>query len=239
MPAGVMIGTPRTRPIMDEYFASLWATKLERPSAWKVVKNRPIDVGRNEIVDEFLKTKDYEYLFFIDSDAMWHPKAIERLIGHDLAVVTGCIYTRKLPPWPTMGDYEGLNRKGIHTYNKQRVTEQLLKYAQAKGLDTKSSNIQCLEEPELVEIDGTGMHFCAVRRDVLEAIEPPWFEVNEVGAGEDYYFCRRAKEAGFRIWCDLSVQTGHVAGDDFVIGLRELMAFIEYNNDFEALRVEA
>jgi len=49
---------------------------------------------------------------------------------------------------------------------------------------------------------------------VLEAIEPPWFEPKkDSGSGSDFVFFRKAKEAGYKLWCDLSVLSGHLQGN--------------------------
>jgi hypothetical protein len=131
-----------------------------------------------------------------------------------------------------------VNRKGIHIYDFSVVTKAIVDYADRVGITTESSNIQCMPEPELMEVDGCGMHFCLIRRDVIEAIEPPWFKRNQAGAGEDFYFCRKVKEAGFGIYLDLSVQTGHVCGDDFIVGIKELLAFINHTTEVEGQKLE-
>ena len=55
-----------------------------------------------------------------------------------------------------------------------------------------------------------------IRMSVFDALAKPYFRyvIDEVGGeivGEDYVFCDRAREAGFRIWCDaaLSLEIGH------------------------------
>lgn len=47
-----------------------------------------------------------------------------------------------------------------------------------------------------------------IRREVLEAVEPPWFEYGD--RSEDIMFCEKAKAAGFEIYCDLSARLGHI-----------------------------
>jgi len=41
-----------------------------------------------------------------------------------------------------------------------------------------------------------------------------WYEIDADGfdVGEDYYFCRRAADAGFEAWCDPSVRLRHFEG---------------------------
>lgn len=61
---------------------------------------------------------------------------------------------------------------------------------------------------------GTGALF--VRRRVFERIPPPWFRFQydaegNVTQGEDYFFCDRARQAGFQVWGfdDERFEVGH------------------------------
>lgn len=57
--------------------------------------------------------------------------------------------------------------------------------------------------------------FMLIDLKVFEKIKEPWFfwksdENGQITMGEDYWFCSKAKEAGFEIWCDLSIPIGHI-----------------------------
>lgn len=81
----------------------------------------------------------------------------------------------------------------------------------------------------LEEVDHLGLGFFLIHRSAIEAIASkgngfPLFMValNETGdgfIGEDVFFCRKLKSAGFPVFCDhdLSREIGHVA--DFVLEL--------------------
>lgn len=62
---------------------------------------------------------------------------------------------------------------------------------------------------ELVEVQQTGSSGMLIRRRVLDAIEPPWFEL-ETDVSEDIVFCRKACAAGFRIHVDMGQRLGHM-----------------------------
>jgi hypothetical protein len=64
-----------------------------------------------------------------------------------------------------------------------------------------------------------------LRRDALEKMGPPWYVCSNPNAGEDFDFCRRLKAAGFDLFVDYSVFTGHVAGPGIELGLREFMLY--------------
>jgi len=60
----------------------------------------------------------------------------------------------------------------------------------------------------LVELAAAGCAGMLIRRDVLEAIEAPWFEYTH--RSEDIVFCEKAKAAGFPLYADLEARLGHI-----------------------------
>jgi hypothetical protein len=87
----------------------------------------------------------------------------------------------------------------------------------------------------LLEVDFTGCHCVLIRRDVLAAMEPPWFSGHP--GQEDKYFYLKAKEAGWTTYIDLSTLVGHVT-DSRIIGAYEFMAHLLYENMLEEYNVE-
>jgi GT2 family glycosyltransferase len=69
-------------------------------------------------------------------------------------------------------------------------------------------------EDQLVEVGGCGMGVCMISRRVLNAFlgKEAFNRVYKMGTrvGEDLAFCYKARERGFRIWCDTSVKAGHI-----------------------------
>lgn len=66
----------------------------------------------------------------------------------------------------------------------------------------------------VVEVDEVGTGCILIRRRVFEALADPWFELGQIKSdemGEDLYFCRKARAAGFRIAVDLDNTAGHFA----------------------------
>lgn len=226
------IAVPHTRAFEGMFVDSLVQSQVD--AYWfKRLEGHAVDMARNFLVENFLAT-DAEYLAFIDSDATWAPEALARLMGHGLPMVTGCIYKRGLPPVPTFGQYMGRNGDGDHTYNFGWSIEKILETVAAHGITDETKNAICLPPAlnDVQEIGGCGLHFCMIRRDVVEAVEKPWFEkVDVTGAGEDFYFCRKVKAAGFPIYADFSVHTGHIVGPGFDYGVRELLQFTRMYGD--------
>lgn len=223
-----VLATPLTRSLEVAYVAALHQTRGDH--IWMPCQNRPVDEARNVLGAKFFGHPDKpEYIIYADSDATWLPDAALRLIERDLPVVTACIYRRGFPPLPTLGQFVGLNHKGVRTYEFASTVRAVLDYARKRGLDLKTKNELVLEKTteaeDLLEIDGCGMHFICIKREVFRAIRMPWFRCPNPGAGEDFYFCSKVKEAGFPIYADLTVHTGHLLGPNRDIGIRELLSY--------------
>lgn len=63
----------------------------------------------------------------------------------------------------------------------------------------------------LVSVESTGCAGLLIRRQVFAALAMPVFEHGGGLLAEDAIFCRKAREAGFEIHCDLDTRMGHFA----------------------------
>ena len=62
--------------------------------------------------------------------------------------------------------------------------------------------------------DSVATGFMLIKLDVFKKLSKPWFfwELDEKGktvTGEDYFFCRKAREAGYEIWADFTLEVLH------------------------------
>lgn len=72
-------------------------------------------------------------------------------------------------------------------------------------------NLTDLPDHGLIEVPATGSAGMLIRRHVLDELGPPWFEnSNGLTIDEDVEFCRKAREAGFRVMIDVDTQIGHI-----------------------------
>ena len=145
--------------------------------------------NRNYVVAEALKG-DYDGVLFLDADiSIPDEKFLDKMIetGYKLdAKVVGGAYRMK---------------KG----------EEYILIA-GKEKDGKIQNIrEKPKEPLLVEGAGTGC--LLIYREVLQKLSDPWFEIKDKPnlevEPEDFYFCRKAREAGFKIALDTRFPTNH------------------------------
>lgn len=160
-----------------------------------------IDQGRSQIVTEAL-ADGFEETFWIDADIQFHPDAVDRLRAYRLPIVSA-IYPRK----------------GARAIASEALPE-TAKIAMGKG-------------GGLIEILYAAAGFLHVRREVYETIRQrlalptcnerfrrplvPYFlpMVRPIENGhwylsEDYAFCHRAREVGFKIMADTTIRLRHL-----------------------------
>jgi hypothetical protein len=229
------IGTPATRLPEWAHVASLMFTQKPEPGEglfyWDVVPGQAIDIGRTKVALKYMACPGKpEFLLMADSDAGWDPATPLRLMSRNLPIVTGMIFKRGLPPVPTCGQFCGKTVTDDYMYDFGPTIKAILKRTDGLvGEDTQNCLTLPEREDDLMEVDGAGCHFMMVRRDVWEKIKQPWFTAVNNG-GEDFRFCRKVKEAGFKIYADLSVYTSHIVGESIDFGLREFLAFYKYTD---------
>lgn len=167
----------------------------------------PIDHARNESVRTFLnpptqafKDWDFTHLFFVDDDTVPPNEAIVKLLALDKPIATGIT-----PIMRMQGD------ELTQVYNCFLETT---KVQNALGETVTQLNSIDPDSTEPVQIERCGGSCLLIHRDVLEKMAAPWFknlwnEEYTTYLGEDFYFCDKAREAGFEIWCDPTVKCKH------------------------------
>jgi hypothetical protein len=136
------------------------------------------------------------HVLFIDSDMRFPHDMIERLLQHDLDIVATNCARRRMPTGPTAQIYkENGERELVYTMP---------------------------ESTGLQEVGSVGMGVMLIKANVFAALSEPWFETpwrNDKRGyiGEDVFFCKKARDAGFKIWIDhdVSKEIGHIGMFEF------------------------
>jgi len=204
----VQIGLPVLGDLPDEIFYSILS--LKRPPGSKLTKisGMPADIARNEII----KRMENDWIFFMDSDQTFHPDTLLRLLSWDLPIISGVYFKSPGKPIPHCYEYAGLNEKGIPFYKSlvEPIFNYLDKFGQAIVEESSDTFLFPTQKEQLIECDGVGAGCLLVNRKVIETIKPPHFKyTDDSTGGEDFYFCRKAQEAGFKIFIDPGVICGH------------------------------
>ena len=134
----------------------------------------------------------YDKMIWIDSDISWSVEDFVKLYESKFDIVSGIYFNEEGVP--------------LFTFEKNDI------YFDHTKLKYK-------EYP--FEVFGVGFGFVAVKSGIFEVIPRPWFETefqkitNEDGRemfipwGEDYSWCIKAKNAGYKIYLDPSIRVGH------------------------------
>jgi len=159
---------------------------------------------RNEAVKKAMEY-NCSHLLFIDSDMVFDKDYLEKLLNLDRDIVGGLCVVRQEPFAPVV---KKIDDDGI--------------YRVYHGLEDGRFRS---------DADAIGTAFMLIKIGVFNKIKPPWFAMPPFGEGvigEDMYFCKLAKEAGYDICIDPQMIVGHVGDYVYTFG-----DYIEYRDERE------
>lgn len=154
--------------------------------------------GRSYCVIQAIK-RGCSHILFIDDDMIFPEDTLDTLLKHNKEIVGVNSQSRKLPLTTTVA---------------------LLKDGQHWAHDHVPPYYQMPEE--LFEVFSVGMGVALIDMKVFDVIEKPWFkfEVHESGkilVGEDAWLCKQAREKGIKIWCDPTIDIGHIGDYNYAL----------------------
>ena len=164
-------------------------TRVEKPphTALAHVTGPCVPDSRNKIADQALGA-GAEWIWFVDDDHIFPVDTLTRLLAHNVSVVSGLYLQRCSPYKPQMYDREDTDGALFHRPILQG-------------------------DSGLKPVLATGAGCLLVRTAVLKQLEPPYWQFARTPegntVGEDIDFCRKVREKGFTIWCDMDVRVGH------------------------------
>ena len=140
-------------------------------------------------------SSDATHIMWLDSDMMFPVNCIETLLSHNTDIVA-CNYSTRTYP------FKGVAYLSIGDWDSWL------------GYNDQSD--------QLVEVEGVGMGCMLVKTEVYKRLDKPWFEVTwhdefNDHIGEDFYFCTKARAAGYTIQIDtnLSREISHLGTAKF------------------------
>lgn len=143
--------------------------------------------NRNELAKYALEV-GAEYIFYVDDDQIIPSDTLTKLLSHQKDIVSG-LYLHRNPPFaPLIFGRE--DEKGL-------VYHRLLRTGESGLIPVVCSGAGCL----------------LINMKVFEKMEKPWWTLGQIEKDkwcDDVDFCRRARAAGFDLYCDLNAPVGHV-----------------------------
>jgi hypothetical protein len=162
---------------------------LLKPADARLIWTKNTDVVGN--CNTIFRNAIGEWVWLLGDDHVFNPDILLRLLQHDVDIVVPLVLMRT-PPYKPVVMARECDELDEHGHVQYEVAFDL----PAAGLH------------EVLAAGSAGM---LIRRHVIEEMADPWFETDGRGLNEDLTFCRKAREAGFRIWCDVDVPMGHIA----------------------------
>lgn len=160
---------------------------MKRHNHSVIMPNRGrIDDLRNAAVKSAMDCEEFSHILFLDIDHYHHPDTIPMLLSREQSIVSGLSFRRSEPYDPIM----------------------------FKQVEDRFENVTEWTDGDLVEVDAIGAASLLVETDVFKKMQSPWFQMNypfKSGVvSEDFAFCLKAKEKGYKIWCDTSCTNNHI-----------------------------
>ena len=185
----LLIGMPHKDTVTMEWCLGFRNLQVNIPSIFTTSRGTPIDMSRNEVVRSALENK-CDWVFFLDTDVTCPPDTITRLLAHNLPIVSGVYFTRAPPIEPAVW-------REIQPNGKQAIQ---------------------FQPGQMIEADFIGAGCLLVHTSVFRNITKPYFEWTlsfadpenpMIGRSEDFEFCKKVRNRGYKIWVDTSIQCKH------------------------------
>lgn len=194
----VIISMPSGGAIRTETVSSLVHMLAETPMEYLLHTPMScyIHINREKSVEYALEL-GADYLLFIDGDMVFPTDALNKLFALDKDIASVTYNFRSYP------------QLSIVKLDEQYDAE----YQVDESVVERPIPLSAIKNPFRVAGAGTG--FMLIKMDVFKKIKRPWFFFKAEGdgvapVGEDIYFCDKAREHGYEIWVDPSIQMGHL-----------------------------
>lgn len=188
----ILIAIPTAKYIEPDTFKAIYDLKIPEgyETEFQYFYGYNIDQIRNLIASWAMR---YDYLFSVDSDISFPADTLELMIAENVDMVSG-VYRQRLPE-------EAIE---IYDHNFRRMT-----YDQING-------------EWITEIGGCGMGCALIKSEVFRAIGYPHFVYHHAldhanTFSEDLDFCKKVREAGFKIWAMPDILCDHHGNRTFKI----------------------
>ena len=174
--------------------------------------------ARNAIIESALQY-DCDYIFMLDDD---HVIDTDKTLGPTSKYDFLVNLAKRMEADPTIGIIGGLYYQRGGDYYPVVMHEH-------KGEVYFLTHNEITRRMQRVAVTGGGCML--IRREVFDKIESPWFEpeqqTNGPSRGTDIQICRKAEAAGFSVWCDTSVELGHVRLERDIVTSQTVVKYLK------------
>lgn len=191
----ILIAVPCTDTVSARFAQSLATLRKVDQCAVSFLMGSLIYDSRNRLAG-YAVEMEADFILWLDSDMVFAPDTLERMIKTldehpEIDILSGLYFRRAYPFTPVLFSKLDGGGKDVTFEDYTDIPEGLFEVAGC-GFGCVLMRTECLFD--MLDEDGRGR----------------WFTPLE-GAGEDCAFCIRARRAGFSIYCDPSIELGHMA----------------------------
>lgn len=89
------------------------------------------------------------------------------------------------------------------------------RYANRRGSGEVIAYLEEKSDTDLFKCSALGGGCVLIKADVFRKVPQPWFwykilPTGAVSMSHDWYFCEKARESGYEVWCDPTIKPGHI-----------------------------
>lgn len=187
----ILIAIPTAKNIEVDTFKSIYDLTVPEgyTTTFQYFYGYNIDQVRNLIADWVVK--GFDYLLSVDSDIVLPKDTLVKMLQHDKDLVTGVYIQRK----------HGAQIPEVYQLNSFGGVTNM-------SLDQLATN-------SLTEIAGCGFGCVLVKKEVFAKVGYPQFEYHSAvdhrfTVSEDVDFCRKSRDAGFKLYVDPTIVCDHI-----------------------------
>lgn len=157
---------------------------------------------KNKIIDH-AKANNYDYLFFIDSDIVLHPKTLKQLISSNKDIISNIFWTK----WnPQVEELPQVWLKDSYTLYEANMAVPM---TQGEITERTQAFLNMLRKPGVYRVGGLGACTLLSRKSLVSGCNFNKL-YNLSFWGEDRYFCIRAVALGFELFVDTHYPAYHI-----------------------------
>lgn len=189
----ILIAVPCMDQIPARFAQSLVMLQTKEQTAVCFQIGSLIYHSRNDLAKRAIEM-DADFIFWLDSDMVFDPDILERLLKHfddeSVDFVTGA-YFRRVPPFSP-----------VLFKDLDFVTPTSCKFTEFENIPKDG----------LFEVGACGFGCVLMRTEVAMSVQARFGNMFAPidNTGEDIAFCWRARQCGYKLYCDPSFSLGHV-----------------------------
>ena len=182
-----MWGIPMDEVLYSKFFAIFLKNSYAMPwDGFSTTESTYLPSARNTIHKSFVEASNLKYMMMLDSDIIFPPHLVERLMAHDLPIVGG---------WYKNKQVKSTHHPIVYDFVKETDTEILWRHRESPGSG-------------LERVDGMGAGCWLMRRDVAEALGPEPYSMEK--GTEDLVLCRKLMKLGIPLYVDWDIDLAHL-----------------------------